>query len=93
MFSEYLYSYLCMFKVIILKLEYICIVLTPSLVVTSCFVRVMIVAIVKRISGLDFVIFKEGICEVKVIAVRASHNFIQRPVHLSFGRVKTVVDG
>jgi hypothetical protein len=32
----------------------------------------MIVAIVKRSSGLDFVIFKEGICEVKDIAVKVS---------------------
>ena len=43
-------------------------------VVTSCFVRVMIVAIkeVKRISGLDVVIFEEGIYEVDVIGVSAS---------------------
>ena len=34
----------------------------------------MIVAIegVKMVSGLDFVIFEEGICEVEVITVRAS---------------------
>ena len=42
-------------------------------VVTNCFIGVMIVAIegVKRL-GLDFVIFKEGIVEVEVVAVRAN---------------------